>query len=73
MTSFLFSGYGSAGGFFCFFFENRKKFIYFTEIIFILSSEVTILASLILKQGIQGLQVLAFCILTINDEHTKQT
>ena len=33
----------------------------------------TILAPLILKQGFQGLQAFAFCILTINDQHTKQT
>ena len=25
------------------------------------------------QQGVQGLQVFAFCILTVNDEHTKQT
>ena len=39
---------------------------------FILSSDVTILAYLILKQGVQGLQTFAFCILTVNDEHSKQ-
>ena len=32
-----------------------------------------ILAFLILKQGVQGLQGFAFCILTVHDEHTKQT
>ena len=39
---------------------------------FILSSDVMILASFILKQGVQGLQA-TFYILTVNDEHTKQT
>ena len=38
-----------------------------------LSSNVLILASLILKQGVQGIKAFAFCILTVNDEHTKQT
>ena len=55
-----------------FFFKIEKK-IYFTDFIFILSSDVTILASLILKQGVQGLKAFAFCRLTVNDEHTKQT
>ena len=55
-----------------FFFKIEKK-IYFTDFIFILSSDVTIFASLILKQGVQGLQAFAFCRLTVNDEHTKQT
>ena len=32
-----------------------------------------ILGSFSLKQGVQGLQAFAFCILTVNDEHTKQT
>ena len=32
-----------------------------------------LIASLILKQGVQGLQAFTFCILIINDEHTKQT
>lgn len=26
-----------------------------------------------LQQGVQGLQGFVFCVLTINDEHTKQT
>ena len=55
-----------------FFFKIEKK-IYFTDFIFILSSDVTIFASLILKQGVQGLRAFAFCRLTVNDEHTKQT
>ena len=41
--------------------------------IFILPSNVMLIASLILKQGVQGLQAFTFCILIINDEHTKQT
>ena len=24
-------------------------------------------------QGVQGIQTFAFCLLTVNDEHTKQT
>ena len=55
------------------FFQNRKKKLFYRLFIFILSSDVTILSSLILKQGVQGLQAFAFCILTVNDEHTKQT
>ena len=47
--------------------------IFYSFFIFILSSDVTILSFLILKQGVQGLQAFAFCILTVNDEHTKQT
>ena len=38
-----------------------------------MSSDVTILACLILKQGVQGLQAFAFCLLTVNDEHAKQS
>ena len=67
---FLFSGLRIHRLFF-FFFQNRKKCIYF--ILFILSYDVTILASLILQPGVQGLQAFAFCILTVNDEHSKQT
>ena len=55
-----------------FFFQNTKK-KQFDGLIFILSSDVTILASLILKQGVQGLQAFALCISTVNDEHAKQT
>ena len=58
---------------FFFFFQNRKKCLYFILFIFILSYDVMVLASLILQQGVQGLQAFAFCILTANDEHTKQT
>ena len=47
-------------------------YIFYRLFIFSLSSDITILASLILKQGVQGLQAFAFCILTINDQHTKQ-
>ena len=53
-----------------FFFKIEKNIFYR---LFILSSDVTILATLILKQGVQGLQAFAFSILTINDEHRKQT
>ena len=59
-----------------FFFQNRKKkyfIIFYRLFIIILSSDVTVLACLILKQGVQGLQAFSFCMLTINDEHTKQT
>ena len=53
---------------------KKKKFIIFYRLfIIILSSDVTVLACLILKQGVQGLQAFSFCMLTINDEHTKQT
>ena len=70
-TSFLFSGLPIRRRF-CFF-QNRKKKLFYRLFIFILSSDVTILSSLILKQGVQGLQACAFCILTVNVEHTKQT
>ena len=58
-----------------FFFKIEKKYftIFYRLFIFILSPDVTILASLILKQGVQGLQAFSFCMLTVNDEHTKQT
>ena len=71
-TSFLFSGLWIHQRFF---FQNRKKYIYifYRLFIFILSSDIMILSSLILKQGVQGLRAFAFCILTVNDEHTKQT
>ena len=71
-TSFLFSGLWIHRRFF---FQNRKKYIYifYRLFIFILSSNIMILSSLILKQGVQGLRAFAFCILTVNDEHTKQT
>ena len=68
---FLFSGFRIHRLFF--FFQNRKKCIYFILFIFILSYDVTILTSLILQPGVQGLQAFAFCILTVNDEHSKQT
>ena len=68
-TSFLFSGLRIRR----FFFQNRKKNTFYRLFIFILSSDVTIIVSLILKQGVQGLQAFAFGILTVNDEHTKQT
>ena len=55
-----------------FFFKIQKK-KQFDGLIFILPSDVTILASLILKQGVQGLQAFALCISTVNDEHAKQT
>ena len=32
-----------------------------------------ILSSLILKQGVHRLEAFAFCILTVNDKHTKQS
>ena len=67
---FYFFVYGSAD---VFFFKIEKKKLFYRLFIFILYSDVTILSSLILKQGVQGLQVFAFCILTVNDEHTKQT
>ena len=54
-----------------FFFQNTKK-KQFYGLIFILPSDVTILASLILKQGVQGLQAFSFCIFTVNDEHTNK-
>ena len=57
--------------FFFFFFKIEKK--NYRLFIFILSSGVTILATLILKQEVQRLQEFAFCILIVNDEHTKQT
>ena len=57
--------------FFFFFFKIEKK--NYRLFIFILSSGVTILATLILKQEVQRLQAFAFCILIVNDEHTKQT
>ena len=69
-TSFLFSGLRIHRRFF---FQNRKKNTFYRLFIFILSSDVTIIVSLILKQGVQGLQAFAFGILTVNDEHTKQT
>ena len=50
-----------------FFYKIEKKKFY-RLIIFILSSNVSILASLILKQGVQGIKAFAFCILTVNDE-----
>ena len=54
-----------------FFFQNRiKTFSRFFS--FILSSDIIMLASLIIKEGVQGLQVFAFCLLTVNDKHTKQ-
>ena len=73
VTSFYFLVYGFTNVFFFFFFfqNTKKKFDRFS--IFILSSDVTILASLILKQGVQGLQASAFCISTINDDFAKQT
>ena len=55
-----------------FFFQNRKKYIFTDFFIFILSSDITMLAFLILKQGLQGLLAFAFSILTVNDENTKQ-
>ena len=70
LGDFYFLVYGSADVFFKI---VKSLSIYFTDFIFILSSDVTVLASLILKQRVQGLQVFAFCILTVNDEHTKQT
>ena len=73
VTSFLFSGLRIRRRFFCFFFFKIEKKNFYRLFIFILSSNVTILSSLILKQGVQGLQAFAFCILTVNDEHTKQT
>ena len=57
--------------FFFFFFKIEKK--NYRLFIFILSSCVTRLATLILKQEVQRLQAFAFCILIVNDEHTKQT
>ena len=57
--------------FFFFFLKIEKK--NYRLFIFILSSGVTILATLILKQEVQRLQAFAFCILIVNDEHTKQT
>ena len=57
--------------FFFFFFKIEKK--NYRLFIFILSSGVTILATLILKQEVQRLQAFASCILIVNDEHTKQT
>ena len=68
-TSFLFCGLQIHQHFF----SKIEKNIFCRLFIFILSSDVMILASLILKQGVQGLQAFAFCILTINDEHRKQT
>ena len=68
-TSFLFSSLRVRQHFF--FFKIEKKNFY-RLFIFILSSNVTILSSLILKQGVQGLQTFAFGILTVNDEHRKQ-
>ena len=56
-----------------FFFSKYKKIYFYRLFIFILSSDVTMLASLILKQGVQGLLAFAFSILTVNDENTKQT
>ena len=56
-----------------FFFFKLEKRNYFRLFIFILSSDATILSSLILKQGVQGLQVFAFCILAVIDEHMKQS
>ena len=47
--------------------------MFYRLFILILSCGVTILASLILKQRVQGLQAFAFCISTVNDEQTKQT
>ena len=67
-TSFLFCGLQIHQHFF----SKIEKNIFY-RLIFILSSDVMILAFLILKQGVQGLQAFAFCILTINDEHRKQT
>ena len=67
---FYFLVYGSANIFFFFKLEKRN---YFRLFIFILSSDATILSSLILKQGVQGLQAFAFCILAVIDEHMKQT
>ena len=67
---FYFLVYGSAYVFVLFFQKRKKNYRLF---IFILSSDVTILASLILKQAVQGLQAFAFCILAINNEHPKQT
>ena len=54
-----------------FFFQNRIKTFY-RFFSFILSSGIVMLASLIIKEGVQGLQVFAFWILTVNDKHTKQ-
>ena len=56
-----------------FLFKIQKKKQFDGLFIFVLSSDVTILASLILKQGVQGLQAFAFCISTVNDEHAKRT
>ena len=28
---------------------------------------------LLIEQGVQGLQTFALCVLTVNDEHTRQT
>ena len=61
--------YGSTNNLFI----KIDKKIFYRLFIFILSSNVIILASLISKQGVQGLQAFAFSILTINDKHTKQT
>ena len=48
-----------------FFFQNRIKTFY-RFFSFILSSGIAMLASLIIKEGVQGLQVFAFWILTVN-------
>ena len=58
-----------------FFFFKIEKYIsiFYRLFILILSCGVTILASLILKQRVQGLQAFAFRISTVNDEQTKQT
>ena len=68
---FYFPVYGSADGFF---FSKIEKKIYILQtsyFYFVFQRYNTFF--FILKQGVQGLQALAFCILTFNDEHTKQT
>ena len=70
-TSFIFSGLRVRQRFF--FKIEKIFFLLYRLFIFILSSDVTILSSLILKQGVQGVQAFPFCILTVNDEHTKQS
>ena len=70
-TSFLFSSLRIRRR--SFFRIEKNIFIFYRLFIFILPSNVKILATLILKQGFQGLKAFAFCILNVNDEHTKQT
>ena len=67
-TSFLFSSSRIHQRFFV---QNRKIYRLFIFFICSLASDVTIFASLILKQGVNGLKAFAFCILTVNDEYAK--